>query len=1083
MEIGRLDFYATERDKDGGYFGKIYPYSSAMRNNHGDSLVSFHESSIPSTSALRTDASFRDYRFKKESRGIPVFDRIVYVAFEVSRNNDMESGPVASIVMLLGEADPDELPPLGSVVLAGVGEVLIGTFPSYYTLSRIGTGLLQDSDNDRRLFLFRACWDRSNDDERLSFMESLDSDALAQAIDLLFEIDKLDQRKPAGVQRARRALALRPDLVLRDNVAMALTPDLWVDEFLDFMRSPEGRNALLEHVRPEFRAYALAKYVESDGPLDREVTNEFVASILEVRDGAIRSECLRTLLAKSPIAALRGDVIGMLTPNLWVDGFQDIMDSPEGRRAITERAQPEFRAYALAKFVESGGVLDKDGTEDFVVATSKIRNANLRTECLRALLEKRPDLALRDDIIGMLTPSLWVDGFQDIMGSAEGRRSLLEHASPTFIIFTLNKLVAAGGRLGEDAAEDLVAAALETKDDIFRSEILGIIIAKEPKRALGNDVIGMLTPDLWSDGLLGPMGSPEGRRSLLTHAQSAFREFALARFVEAGGPLDEDAVEDLVMAALETKNDGLRTAILKAVISKDPKRALRDDIIGMLTPRLWVDGLLGPMGSPESQGVILASLNPDFRAFAINKLIDSDAPLCREVFSLCTFRSCPALIDRVRWSDDDVSYAEMIGRWLDEASLGDAGGRKRIVLVAERMHASGELLSPTMWANLPVVMRVRLCLYWSNHYAGLNDYVVRGGITRLCVDAYRSSWKGYDQALKAALLLLALPLSKNPQKAFLDANDALIGEIVRQFNECGPDELQSFALGDGLQALLQRCTSFPYASEKAVRGFCDGRAWDKDDGTKGVWCHFGMDRPEGGRRECKSQPLPIIVSGGWRGLLSIPEDQFMADLLVNVNEAMGGVDVGPWIMPGKKNFNMGLVEYAYRVSGYVNKLASTLPHMVCRGCGARLRLNYKYPREGLYGRSLDLPTLSGPAISGTVCSCPNAGDGGAHDEDIYIHYCRNCHRVIDSRECRMRDVKADGSPGLYLCMYCGASADFDPATACPSCRNTDLNRLRYYRGSMKKEMQCVPGSPPSGEILIACRRCGYDAREFNSEFE
>jgi ribosomal protein L40E len=320
--------------------------------------------------------------------------------------------------------------------------------------------------------------------------------------------------------------------------------------------------------------------------------------------------------------------------------------------------------------------------------------------------------------------------------------------------------------------------------------------------------------------------------------------------------------------------------------------------------------------------------------------------------------------------------------------------------------------------------------------------------------------------------LLALPLSKNPEKVFLDANDALIGEIVRQFNVCDANALWSFVLSDELQALLQRCASRQYVDNQSVRGFCDGRWWE---GASSVWCHAGVDRPCDGRRKCEWLHFPNDAASIDDANRPDPENQFMATLLANANNAMGrGVNVGPWL---DSRDSMSLVDYAYRVSGYVNKMATALPHMVCRGCGARLRLNYEYPRNSLYARSLNLPAL--PA---SVCSCPNAGDGHIHDEGVYIHYCLNCHRIIDSRECRLKDR---GSDGYYLCMYCGASKLHRPATVCPSCGNTDLGALGYYRGSMRTEMSCLREGEPSGEVLVVCkaRGCKYDARDFASEFE
>lgn len=323
-------------------------------------------------------------------------------------------------------------------------------------------------------------------------------------------------------------------------------------------------------------------------------------------------------------------------------------------------------------------------------------------------------------------------------------------------------------------------------------------------------------------------------------------------------------------------------------------------------------------------------------------------------------------------------------------------------------------------------------------------------------------------------MLFALPLARDAMRAFVDANDALIRDIVRQFNECQAGELRSFALGYEMQALLQRCAAQPYVDDDRVNNFCDAREWKS---RASVWCHAGKDRPEDGRRECKCLRSPINAGERARASRADLENQFLADLLANVSEAMGrDVNAGTWLGSG----SMDLVEYAYRVSGYVNKMASVLPHMVCRGCGARLVLNYQYPRETLYGedsgRGLNLP-----ALSATVCSCPNMADGStAHDGDVYIHYCKRCRRVIDSRECKIKDRE-----GYYLCMYCGGSEVYEPGTKCPNCGNTDQRKLSYYTGSMRIEKHYLSERPRSSEVMIACKAdgCMYDAREFASVFE
>ena len=926
MEIGRLEFYATKRDKYGRYFGKIYPCSEAVRSNYNDGLVFFHESRIPRTSALRTDSRYEGYRYETRSRGIPgiygmharkIYRDPVYVAFDVPESTETGRGDAAITVMLLGEADFDSLPDFASVTDVGVKEALISAFPRQLALPRIGLEILGAPDYGDRVKLLKSCWDLSQADERVEFLESLDSEKLAAFITSLIDIDRDGGLRLKAPNRVRQALAARADAALQPAIAPILMPAHWTDELLSLMGNAADRRAFLARTNQDFHVHAITKYIESEGRLDDGDAADLAIAIRECGNEGISSICLSAALNNQPDLALRSDIGTLLTPALWSDGLLELMKTEGDMRAFLECPPPDFRAYAIARLAEKGERLDGYAIDAFASAVHDSDDEDLAAECVREVLTKQPDLALNSDLAMLLAPEMWVD-------------ELLE--------------------------------------------------------------------------------------------------------------------------------------IMKA---------------------------------PEAQKTIFTSSRPAFRALVVGKLVDDGVPLGDEVFAMCPLRSCPNLLSLVQWSRDDAPYTDMIGRWLDEARLCDAEGRRLVVAAADQMHSTHELLSPAMWDHLPAAMRVRLCIFWSNHYTDLDDYAVRGGIAKLCFSAYKSQWDGYDQTLKAAMLFLALPLAKDVKKAFLDANDALIGEIVRQFNECESDRLQSFVLDTELQSLLQRCTAYRYADKESVKGFCDGREWrravlrrtDKrtrydlyDDQEQrfevSVWCHKGPDRPGGGRRECSSLTSPINADNTNNATSSNLENQFMADLLANANAAIGGnIDVGPWLDSEKK---LDIVEYAYRVSAYVNKMSAALPHMVGRGCGARLRLNYEYPRKSLY-ESGSSRNLNLPALPATVCSCPNSGDTSIrHDVNVYIHYCLNCHKIIDSRECRRRDGE-----GYYLCMYCGASKVFKPTTACPSCGNTNQRTLKFYAGSMREELDYRSGKARFGDVLVACKAAGcmYDARDFQSEFE
>ena len=891
MEIGRLEFYATKPDINGKFYGMAYPYNQTLRNSLDGGLVFFHESCIPLTSALRTDWRLQGYKYKTRQHGRTVYADPVYVAFDMPRRQTSRRGNAAASVVLLEEADPDELPDLSLVDGSGVRVGLISAFPSVYTLSRIGL----DSVQLNHMAELKACWDGSSGDERIAFVRSLDSAALEKALIHLIGIDKRESLSLASPHRTQLALAARPDAALIPEVAAMLTPGMWVDEFLAIMGDPDKRNALMSSAQPPFRAYALAKFAERGGSLEGDLVDDFVAAVRGSTGAGIATECLRMVLAVQPRLALRDDisemlapelwvdelldlmrnpaersvllaharpafracaivmlvktgdpldedaahifvttahervgeefaakclrqiiptqprlaliddVAAMLTPDMWVDGLLDLMERPEDRHALLAAAKPKFHAYAVSRFVEAGGLLDEDDTEGFVAAVRECGSSKLASECLSAVLDRQPQIALADGVAAMLTPDMWVDGLLGLMECSEDRHALLAAAKPEFHAYAVSRFVEAGGLLDENDAEGFAAAIRGHADNRIAGELLRVVLDKQPRIALVDDIASMLMPGAWVDGLLDLMSDQADKRTCLAHAQLILRAYATARHVEAGALLGEADVPGFLAAVRDCGDAHMAAECLKVVLSRQPRIALTDGVASMLTPGMWVNGLLGVMGTPQGQMALLVPSRPDFRAHALQKLIEADIDLDIGIFGLCPLRSYPFLLDQVQWSVDDVSYAEAVGHWLQEASLCDGEGRKFVVSAAERMHAAGELLSPIMWAHLPAAVQVRLCVFWSNHCKDLDAYAVRGGVVKLCLDARDSLWSGYDPAARAALLLLSLPLWTDPKDVFLDANDALICEIVRQFNNCDAGSIQSFELGDDLQALLQRC--------------------------------------------------------------------------------------------------------------------------------------------------------------------------------------------------------------------------------------------------------------------------------------
>lgn len=89
---------------------------------------------------------------------------------------------------------------------------------------------------------------------------------------------------------------------------------------------------------------------------------------------------------------------------MWVDELTAIMCDPDKRSTLMAFAKPPFRAYALTRFVEGGGLLEGNVADCFVAAIRQCTDAELTAKCLQSVLVSQPHLALRDDVSGLLTP-------------------------------------------------------------------------------------------------------------------------------------------------------------------------------------------------------------------------------------------------------------------------------------------------------------------------------------------------------------------------------------------------------------------------------------------------------------------------------------------------------------------------------------------------------------------------------------------------------------------------------------------------------------------------------------------------------
>lgn len=211
---------------------------------------------------------------------------------------------------------------------------------------------------------------------------------------------------------------------------------------------------------------------------------------------------------------------------------------------------------------------------------------------------------------------------------------------------------------------------------------------------------------------------------------------------------------------------------------------------------------------------------------------------------------------------------------------------------------------------------------------------------------------------------------------------------------------------------------------------CDGKRWDN---ANGVYC------PEGPGHDCSRSKCSYFDSTDLSKTIykktNRYEYQCLQDLITNLHFT-------PYL--SEVLYRSTMEEYSYKLSGYVNRLLSIMPHMHCK-CGTLMKPIYDYSKKTTAVYSL------------TVFSCPNAKvfNDENHDQNVYLNRCYRCQRVIDSRECKIQDFNR-----YYLCMSCGGTEHIEPGTMCPNCGNEDEDFLHYDKRNK----------------IISCDKCGHQVK-------
>jgi hypothetical protein len=128
---------------------------------------------------------------------------------------------------------------------------------------------------------------------------------------------------------------------------------------------------------------------------------------------------------------------------------------------------------------------------------------------------------------------------------------------------------------------------------------------------------------------------------------------------------------------------------------------------------------------------------------------------------------------------------------------------------------------------------------------------------------------------------------------------------------------------------------------------------------------------------------------------------------------------------GQEDFGGNNALWLHRFGGWINRLNDIRRRARCSSCTRALQLNWDYA------------SLQQARLGVTVQGC-RSSDRRRHDRQVYLHYCNNCHGIIDSRESR-RQIN-----GYYLCIRCGSGERgrrvgklMPPGSRCPRCNSNE----------------------------------------------
>lgn len=368
------------------------------------------------------------------------------------------------------------------------------------------------------------------------------------------------------------------------------------------------------------------------------------------------------------------------------------------------------------------------------------------------------------------------------------------------------------------------------------------------------------------------------------------------------------------------------------------------------------------------------------------------------------------LIKEINWNETSEQY---IHEHLNLLAMVEADDQPAVAsAIAETMYQQNAVMCTEWWTVLNDSIKIRIIIFLSSFFSQKGtDFLP------LFKRAYM-----YENAKNNKLMLAVLTFvsvfyaeKDKKQKWFQKAHEILEEYIVEAFNT-------GVYITNALDTLMDKCK---YYDSKARVFYCDAKPWEKTKAGEvvdGFYCSEGIGHYSP-RKKCALYKHLDFSDTRYKKTGKY-EDQHLMDLLLNTQYEP---DLS-WLVEDQRFAPKNGYEYPFKIAGYINRLIDMESHMKCR-CGCHLVANYEYTKKMT------------PKISRTHFDCPEGKnqDPNEHDMDVYLNYCLQCHRVIDSRECKIQDES-----GYWLCMSCGGSDLYGKnrgVIKCPNCGLVDREKV------------------------------------------